>query len=134
MFKINEDKLTPFDRQVINIARLTPDAWSLTAGSMKHPDFGGFKAGLWGWSRQLQLTHGNEGTKFRQLSWRGRIVLTREHRHMLQRVVSVGEESKPEEASPLQARLLDPLQDPSVRVEALRQLYVRGLAGSQPKP
>lgn len=83
MFKINEDKLTPFDRQVINMVRLTPDAWSLGVHWMSHPDFGTFSG------RLMQLKDPPTKRNFRRLSLRGRVALTREHRHMLQRPVSI---------------------------------------------
>lgn len=85
MFKINEDKLTPFDLQVLNMTQLDAGSWRLGHLTMNHPQLGEFRMGKVG--MQLISHHGTPF--FRQLSWRGQILLSRRHDEMLTQSIDV---------------------------------------------
>ena len=83
---INKDKLTPYDVQILTLVALAPGAWSLSRSGMFHPEFGGFLRSLFGFG--LQQNSSKELTVgYRQLSWRGQILLRREWERMLVQVV-----------------------------------------------
>jgi hypothetical protein len=82
--RINRNKLTPFDLQILNLAALTPGMWRLDSDSMTHPDYGTFTKSRLG----MQASSSKANTpQYRELSWRGRILMHREWRRMLSAVV-----------------------------------------------
>lgn len=91
MFKINLQKLTPFDTQVIALITIAPDKWILGSAPRLvayHIDFGWFRSSwpfIW-WGAQPRDR--DNSNKQRRLSWRGQILFRLKVREILRSAVN----------------------------------------------
>ena len=97
LFQINEAKLTPFDLQVLNMLDLAPGEWSLDGDRMYHGGFGMYGPSLFGAGLQLQNLRGT--ANYRELSWRGQLLLKRRHRAITRTAMDVSAKSGLEQSS-----------------------------------
>ena len=90
MFKIDMDKLSPFDTQVITLITLAPDQWALgTAPTLvcHHKELGWFRRH---WIFGVQPgTPSGATNRLRRLSWRGQILLRREIRKIKRSAINL---------------------------------------------
>lgn len=77
MFKINEDKLTPYDSEVLTMTRLAPEKWSLGEGWMHCSSYGNFQPSLLGFG--LKPVGFERSPAYRKMSWRGQVLMKREY-------------------------------------------------------
>lgn len=128
LLPINEDKLTPFDLQVLNLTELAPGEWSLEPMSMHHPVLGEFSYGRGAWFLQAKSHRGTP--EYRVLSWRGAILLGRRHDEMLSSAV---------DTKAIEERKKTPLKSAQAsngfnhHLDALRYAKQQGLQAMQDK-
>lgn len=83
MFRINEEKLSDFDTQVLTLMNLSPSKWLLGSAPRLlcyHEDFGWFHRH---WIFGVQpLIDGIASTRVREFTWRGQILIRRRLREM----------------------------------------------------
>lgn len=83
MIRVDEGKLTDFDRQLLTTFQMTQSEWGIQTypPSLGHTDFGWTESSLFGLGMQLR---GRDCTpNCRRLSWRAQILLRREWRALL---------------------------------------------------
>lgn len=86
-FRVNEDKLTPIDRQFLTMAALQGDAWCVNEWEIHTTDMGMLRSQ---WIARgvpiliMQLTGDFPDVRFRRLSWRGGILMQQWHREKMQ--------------------------------------------------
>lgn len=94
MFKINENKLTDYDRQILTMLAMDASRWSIHPEGLNHAEFGKFKRSLYGFGMQheSQAMHQGGYAQWRQLSWRGQVLLRKQYRQLVSSCVKTKEE------------------------------------------
>ena len=127
-FRINEDKLTPIDRQFLTMAALQGDAWRINEWEIHTTDMGVLRSERLCYGvpiLKMQLMRTGESTRFRRLSWRGGILMQAWHQEKLQSAMPERKEESPQpavaQAQSLTAAMLQ--QQMAAQQAALQQRF-----------
>lgn len=88
MFKVNLDKLTDFERQMVVMFEMHLPKVGVNDHVFQIPDLPAIQLGRWPFAKMIKPEQKNQAaTWYRHLSWRGQIVAHQLHRRALTRAV-----------------------------------------------
>lgn len=135
MFKINLDKLTDFERQMVVMFEMHLPKVGVNDHVFQIPDLPAIQLGRWPFAKMIKPAEKNQAaTWYRRLSWRGQIVAHQLHRRALTRAV----ESQPavaiKEDAALKAAMSSGLMQGQIMgaAAAKRQSYLGALNSPSP--